>query len=301
MGEPDTICHKCSDNIDVNNCFIQCSECSCAYHLGACCGLSEATYKSKGEEYRRSWRCPDCRKPKSSATSSNETEGLPIAALLLEINRKLDELLPLKQTVNDIEASIKHVSEQYDKVVADVTKNSNEIKNMKTRLSKLEETKADVELQRVTEAINELEYHSRKLNVEIHGLPVKNDECLMTTMNEIASKLNLPLLTEQSVTGLHRLPSKPDKVPGVIIRFSCLSAKERWFAKRKDLPTAQPGLFMMENLTAYNRTLLKNAKDWALDNQFSYAWHRNGKVFVKKCEGARRHLIKRVSDLDRLK
>lgn len=221
MGEPDTICHKCSDNIDVNNCFIQCSECSCAYHLGACCGLSEATYKSKGEEYRRSWRCPDCRKPKSSATSSNETEGLPIAALLLEINRKLDELLPLKQTVNDIEASIKHVSEQYDKVVADVTKNSNEIKNMKTRLSKLEETKADVELQRVTEAINELEYHSRKLNVEIHGLPVKNDECLMTTMNEIASKLNLPLLTEQSVTGLHRLPSKPDKVPGVIIGFSC--------------------------------------------------------------------------------
>lgn len=48
------------------------------------------------------------------------------------------------------ETSIKHMSEQYDMVVAEVTKNSNETINLKTRLSKLEETKADMELQRVT-------------------------------------------------------------------------------------------------------------------------------------------------------
>lgn len=123
----------------------------------------------------------------------------------------------------------------------------------------------------------------------------------MIEMNQLASKLNLPRLTEQSVNTLDRFSLKPDKVPGVTIRFSCVSAKDRWFAKHKALSTAQSGLFMTENLTAYNRTFIKSAKHWGFEQKFVYALHINGYVFVNKCEGAQRQLIKRVSDSDRLK
>lgn len=281
-------------------CSMACSDCSSRYHLGACSGVSESTFKSKGEDYKKAWRCPECRKGTSGTPGVKECNETRFSTLLLDMNRKLDELLPLTKTVSEIEASMKNMSEKYDQILADVTKHGCEIKSIKSRVLKLEQSRTDAELLRVSAAVNDLEYQTRKLNIEIHGLKEKKDECLMTELNHLASKLELPPLTESTVTALHRLPCKADKIPGVIIRFARQSVKELWLEKRKLLATIQTGLYMSENLTAHNRTLLKTAKDWAHDNQFLFAWHRNGKVFVRKEEGDRAHLIKCVADLERL-
>lgn len=82
------------------------------------------------------------------------------------------------------------------------------IKNLKSRVSILEKGDSSSEVQSVTAALNELEFQCRKLNIEIHGIKEKDDECLLTEVNVIDSKLGIDLLTEHSVCAVHRLPYK---------------------------------------------------------------------------------------------
>lgn len=128
--------------------------------------------------------------------------------MLLEINKKLDELLPLKQTVSVIEASVKLLSEKYDDVLVNLAKHDGEIKTLASKVTKIEASCASIEVQAFRAAVNDLEYHSRKLNLEIHGIKQEKDESLMDKLNVIASKLELAPLTEETVSAIHRLKSR---------------------------------------------------------------------------------------------
>lgn len=295
----DQQCATCAEILEPDELVMSCSECLSQYHLGKCSGISEVTFKTKGEEYKKSWRCPQCRKSKMTPTCPKENEQ-SLAAMLLDVSGKLDDLMPLKETVSEIQASIKFMSEQYDKVLADVARQDGEIKSLKSRVLKLEKTNTSHDLSKMSAAVNELEYHSRKLNIEIHGIKQTKDECLLSKVNHIASKLSLEPINEQSVTSIHRLPSKADRIPGTIVRFANQAMRDRWLDERKRIQTVAPGHFISENLTAHNRALLKLAKDWASDNGYRFAWHRNGRILVKKDEGGRNVRIKCAADLDKL-
>lgn len=62
------------------------------------------------------------------------------------MNRKLDKLLSLTKAVGGIEAAMKHIAAKYDQILADVKKHDNEIKNIKSRVQKVELTRTDDEL-----------------------------------------------------------------------------------------------------------------------------------------------------------
>lgn len=82
-----------------------------------------------------------------------ETDG-KIATMLVEISRKLDELLPLKQTVNDIEESVSLLSTKYDKILEAVAKHNNDLKALKKKVCKLEEQNMSAELLSVRSSIS---------------------------------------------------------------------------------------------------------------------------------------------------
>ncbi|KAH7959213.1 hypothetical protein HPB49_009340 [Dermacentor silvarum] len=126
-----------------------------------------------------------------------------------------------------MECSPNLMSAKYDEILKDVSNHNIQINNISSRVTKLEEAKVDTEIQRVSTAINDLEFHTRKHNIEIHGLKQQKDECLMTEINKIASKFELPPLTERVVSAIHRLPSRADKIPGINIRFTGLEIKEQ--------------------------------------------------------------------------
>lgn len=55
-----------------------------------------------------------------------------------------------------------------------------------------------------------------------------------------------------------------------------------------------------ENMTQHNWILLQSAKQWADRNDFKYAWHHDGKIYMRKADGERAHVIQRAEDLTRL-
>lgn len=105
--DDDVVCSKCRSLIwsDVN--ALTCSDCERSYHLGECSGVSESTYKSKKDGYKKAWRCPSCKPGKSKRDQVGKNKpDLDLTRLLADINRKLEGLEPLKVTVDNIEKKI---------------------------------------------------------------------------------------------------------------------------------------------------------------------------------------------------
>lgn len=297
---PESICDKCDVLIKENDGYLLCCECSGHVHIShTFSGVTKEKFRAKDEDFKKSWRCPSSRnaKPSSGVTKKHDAS---IAIMFLDISRKLDELLPLKQTVSEIEASVKLLSAKYDDVLVNLAKYDGEIKTLTAKVAKIEASCTGTEVQVIRAAVNDLEYHSRKLNLEVHGTKEEKDESLMDKLNDIASKLKLAALTEKTVSVIHRLQSRNNKTPGIIIQFSHKSTKDNWLAKKKCFSDIHTDVFLLENMTVQNRVLLKSAKEWAHVNEFRFAWHRSGKVFVRKEEGESARLIKCVADLDKL-
>lgn len=278
-----------------------CEGCSCRYHFGKC-SIALSTYKSKSEAWRRSWRCPACRSKKStcvqgSKSNSNEAD---FASLFLSVNEKLDGLLGLKDTVKSIEESVKMMSGQYDEILNHIRRQDKEIADIKNRVQKLENHEAISASKNVTQELNELEWHSRKLNLEFHGIPVSKNENALQKVNDIARTMGLPQLTDSDIVSIHRLRAVRDKAPGIIVHFAKQSVREEFLSKRHVLKETKEQCYILENLTKANRILLGQTKAWAKDHGYRYAWHKNGKNFIRKKDGDRAIIVRDAADLERI-
>lgn len=294
----DPLCIKCQEEITTEKLSLSCAECGYSYHCGSCAGVSEATLKTKGELYRKTWKCATCRtvKLKGGACSKQKQED-DMSAMLANMNRKLDDLLTLKETVGGIEASIQLMSDKYDEILSHIAKQDHEIKDLKKRVDAIEESEKQSEIGQLKQEINDLEWRSRRCNLEFHGVPKTEGENLLSKVNELARVLDVPELTIHEVAAVHRLPSRPEKIPGIIVRFTSQATRDVWLDKKAKLRTTGANIYINENLTKFNRELLVKMKEWARQKGFSYVWHRNGKLFARRKDGERAVIIKNEDDL----
>lgn len=52
--------------------------------------------------------------------------------------------------------------------------------------------------------VNDLEYQSRWLSLQVHGISFVKGENLMTSLNRVADKLEIPELTKADIASMHR-------------------------------------------------------------------------------------------------
>lgn len=297
----DKQCNECNKCLSVPECTIQCSACFCEYHTGACSGISEKTIKTKGEAYRQTWRCPASRRSslrEPTRKPSIDTETHDVRQLLLTINDKLDQLLPLKAVIEGIEDSLQFWREQYDEILQRVVQNEQHIKELRRRTEKLETQNRN--FSQMEAEIDNLEWWSRRLNLEFHGIMPTEKETLLTKLNALAPAVELPPLSENDVMAIHRLLTKKGKIPGIICRFARHADRDKWWKNRNKLRDRDDKVYMLENLTKRTRVLLQDTKDWAKDAHFKYVWHNNGQVLVRKVDGNPVVVVTSTSDLDNL-
>lgn len=301
-------CLSCHKTLPVNGVFARCSECGHGYHFGNCAGTDEKTYKAKN------WKCSTCRKPKVRYTQNpqkgKKDQEPDVATLLTEINVKLtslatitekvDTLMIMKETIVNIEKSVQHMSDQYDEVLKHIKEQDNEIAEIKSRLENVERNNGGPDVQQLRISVNNLEQYSRRQNLEIHGLPRKEHENLLHTVNELAAKLELPELAESDVEGMHRLPARADKIPVVLIRFNSRATKEKWIKKNSSLRERQSSIRLFDNLTAANKKLLWLTKAEAQEKDYQFTWQKDGSVFVRRRQGDRAIKIENEDDLQKI-
>lgn len=314
-------CGKCRKQLQPDK-FICCVECNRCYHYGkACAGISE----SKGAAKQDSWRCRPCQSDSHSTTEeepSSNTDAitalssklealLPLNAAITSLAAKVDMLLTLKDSVNSLHESVEgfkssmtFLSEKYDELIASTNKHETAIDELhgETETLKLTVQEQSQEIFQLRSELNELEQYSRLANLEIHGLPVEQNEELIPVLQKLAEKLEIDF-DSNDVVAAHRIPSRRNATPPVLIKFSSSIVKERWMNCRGKLRTSgergkQPQLYFNENLTAFNKNLFWSARVKGKENRFKFVWVKNGKIFAKKTEEAPLLRIKGYADLD---
>lgn len=136
--------------------------------------------------------------------------------------------MTLKETVDGIEHSVQMMSEQCDEIRSQLSRQNVDIKDLKARVGKLEESKCDNEVSQLRDETNDLEWRSRRLKLELHGIPPTDNENLLEKMNPVVTRIGVPDLAESEVVLAHRLSLKPGKVPA-----SKRQTRDQWLKKRK--------------------------------------------------------------------
>lgn len=314
-----------------------CAECKCSYHLGATCsGIADSTFTTMGIGKRDKWRCKTCRSGGCASLPGEGSQGVPGAFLaqLAAVNEKLDILLSLKEnvdsllqlpakvdhllalkpvvdrlsdTVSTVQASIEFFSEKYDSVLSLVVTNGKAVKALEVEVGSLRETVSVQSslIERLQTEVNDIEQYSRLPNLEVRGLSYTTGEDLRMVVSDLATKLHLTNHKPSDVLSVHRLPTKQDKTPDIIVRFASVNIKETWMAARGKLRSLYrdgvlPLLFLNDNLTRTNRELFWLARAKGKEKKFKFVWVKSGRIFARKDEGSRLVRISCASDLEKL-
>ncbi|CAN7976097.1 unnamed protein product [Ixodes persulcatus] len=287
----------CNELLPEDGLFAECCDCEYGYHLGSCSGVSEGTFKSRGETAKKSWRCKTCRTSKSRGDKNERESESDLCRVLAEMNAKLgdlasirekvDTLMTMKATVDSIEHQVQKMSDKYDNLLSAFKEQSEEIKELRERVTDIEtqDQGNTKEVKALKQEINRLEQYSRRQNMEIHGLPKTEGENLLCKINDLAEKLSLDELTKNDLNNLHRLPPKPGKNPVILIRFVSQATRDKWLAKKNGLKETGLNVTFFDNLTAHNRQLLWMTKTRAQEKGYRFTWQKNGNIYVRKAEG----------------
>ncbi|KAM7284799.1 uncharacterized protein ISCGN_001893 [Ixodes scapularis] len=155
---------------------------------------------------------------------------------------KVEEFLALKPSVDAMKEKIRSLQEsvkKYESTTKLVTENDKEVKLLRTEVGALQATVSEqtVMIDQLQTNINSTEQYSRRCNMEIHGISYLNKEDLGATIIDLAHKLNIADFNPADVVVCHRLRSRREGAPPILIQFTSVPTKDRWMNARKKLAT----------------------------------------------------------------
>lgn len=80
-----------------------------------------------------------------------------VSSMLVNINKKLDSLLCLKETVEGIERFTQHMSDMDDELLIHVQQQDRDNKELNARVRKIEETRKNLQIEQLREEVNDLD------------------------------------------------------------------------------------------------------------------------------------------------
>ena len=165
------------------------------------------------------------------------------------------------------------------------------------------------EVKRVTNQLNDIEQYSRRLCVNIAGIPENSNEGAKSIVLEL-STITGAHLELGDIDVAHRIGRpKPGKTRTIIARFTTLSQRQAFYNARRALRCAgaPPGsrlsgdilakTFISDNLTQQNEFLMYQARQLKKKGKVFAAWSDQGKLKVKETQGASTKIFKSVDDL----
>ena len=227
------------------------------------------------------------------------------------------EIETLRAGVIEIKESQAFICNQYDSLKAEYDKLIEVNTLQKEEISNLKSQAAALKTQEIKDSIkvDELEQYGRRQNLEIVGVPEKEDENTNAIVLEVAKMLDVDIMSSHISTS-HRLPKKKASSRNnsgsspIIVRFTSRDIRNQIYANRKkarfvDLKNFSvsdtKNIFVNENLTPTRKQLFWKTKQEVKNNSWKYIWTHNGNVFVKKDDNASITAIKNELDLNLIK
>lgn len=311
-------CGICGDPFENNTESVKCSgSCESHFHL-TCLPVMEG--KTRGS--KKDYLCEKCKKDKSKATSSHGSSksvtGTTITKEFLVNmmeafkNEVFGELKAYSKEFSEIKKSMTFFSEKLDETNKLLEVTNNNYKEVKKEVEELKQKNSELtlEIKEIKVRLRHMEQYSRKCNVEISGVPVTNREDAVTVVEDVGKAIGVTLRREE-VAAAHRVPTfRTGKAPSIVVQFTTRTTRDQWIAKAKvkrDLTAdainrsfPKTRVFIGEHLTPETKILLSRAKDKCKALGWKFVWCREGKVYVRKEEGAKCVRVDSQDDLVKL-
>lgn len=150
------------------------------------------------------------------------------------------------------------------------------------------------QIQVLSDSIDQMEMHSRRKYLMLHGVPEQsNEELCQVVPDLLANKLQLPDFSSNSIRSLQRIGHKSTGKPRpILLKFENVTIKNKiWHAKSC---LKGSGYTLSEFLTKNRHKTFLLARERFGVNQ---CWTRNGNIIVCGPDGSRHH-VRSVVDLD---
>ncbi|KAL4718700.1 hypothetical protein ACJJTC_002181 [Scirpophaga incertulas] len=240
-----------------------------------------------------------------------------------------DELKAVRTEIHECRLEIsdfKSILGSYD---ARMTTMEDRISVVENKLSKLAESNVGNFDDTIAELKAQLNVRDQELlsnDIELAGVPEKNQESLTTLVKMLSVKLGVEF-DERDMVRIERVGSTlRDRVDGgattsggnsdlaerpriITVRFARRSVRDQWLSaarvRRKitsadiEMPGSPCRIYINERLTKRNRLLFYSARQAGVKAHWKYVWTRNGKIYARKEEGQPAVLIRNEQDVSK--
>lgn len=305
------ICRRC--NTDFTD-GVTCSACGSCFDF-PCSGITEAGFRKLGDR-KAAWRCATCKSAGLSSLSSpnKQASDLTLDSLMKEIKQISIKLAPLATLMDDmktVKADLADLKESIELAHSFVKDFDDRVMGIETRLTAVEEASNKINLLQTSlyklEAdFQDHEQWTRMNNVEIKGIPQKNDENLFNILQRLATKANLEFDINQ-INFITRVPSyDKNATKSIIVSFHNRYKKEDFVAATRKLKLnklsdfgfdGKGNIYINDHLTPHNKKLLTKARSIAREKNFQYIWVRNCKIMARKNNDSKIIAIRSQMDL----
>lgn len=291
-------CNMCSRAINKKCPGVKCGICASEFH-SLCANISEEQQKILQEDFIV-WYCIKCRsRPACSASAGPKEPSKNNLSFL--INSLRDEIL------NELNSKFNALLESVNFCSNKITDFENKLKDTDEKLKLLDKYKEEnnelkSKVSELDKKVHDLEQYSRINNIIISNCAESRNENIFDVISEISTKIGINL-KDGDVDTAHRLQSNNKSgtmARNIVVKFNSRRMKDNFLTayrhKKKDLHQ----VFITEHLSHRNAMLLKNAKETLRPKNFKYIWTRNCKIFVRKDDTSRIHLIQHNDDINKL-
>ena len=204
----------------------------------------------------------------SDKANNHGTNSESIARLVVK------DLLPVL-----VKAITSAVSTAVDKATLRIENRlADELKSTKVAVEKVKR-----ETQKQAFEMDKLEQYSRRENVKISGIPVREDENTNQLVVELASKVGVDL-KEDDISVSHRLPQRnPNRPKPILVKFVRRDKKTALMKAKKTLRTRSDlkHIYIDEDLTRMRSTILRELRK---EDRTKNCWSIDGKILCKVTE-----------------
>lgn len=245
-------------------------------------------------------------------------------ALKIELNAIREDNSELKRTVAamstqqsdtaaivaELQTSIEYTSQRVDGIQKQV-----DVANLRQK----SEAELSAELLTVKNTLHNMQQESNKqqqrdrlLNLELTGLPENSKENLLSLFQSIAKYAGVDT-SDHDVVHITRVQSR-QPVSGrprtVVVKLTQRIQKDNILAgirkkhgittENLNIPGAPKPIYVNEQLTSYNKSLLKQCKDFAKLNMYQFVWVKNCKIYMRKNDKSPPFLITTEADIKKI-
>lgn len=305
-------CGICEDPlIEENDLIIKCAGvCDTSFHSRC---IQDDVKGTKTRSFR-DWRCKKCRISSDGMPAHKMKCSEDLIKVIEDFKRQVfTELKSTRADLNALSESMHFVSNKMD----ESTNLMKEIKSELAAVKKENENLRSMNIALTTEVtslknrVRSLEQYSRKNNVEIYGIPETPKENAMELVKDVGTALGLEI-QEADISIAHRVPAfKKDRPPSLIVQFARRTTRDSLlnrFKEKKGMTAQQvhkafpaQNIYVNEHLAPENKHFLAKLKQKCKDVGYDYAWCRDGRFFVRKCQGERYRRVDSYEEMDKLK